>query len=129
MVMKAATQSCSGKKFFLKSWQNSWETPVKKPVFSKIESQKSVTLPNKNSFASILQGPYPYPELLLRFMIPRAPILSEHLILMAASVINTSGILTFHWSKISDLLKWPINLRNLITSNFLFPIWLWKKLD
>ena len=35
---------------------------------------------------------------------------------MAASVVNTVGILTFHWSKISGLLKQPVDLRNLITS-------------
>ena len=40
----------------------------------------------------------------------------EHL-LMAASVVNTVGNLTFHWSKkMSGSLKRPIDLRNLITS-------------
>ena len=36
---------------------------------------------------------------------------------MAASVVNTAGNLTFHWSqKMSGSLKRPVDLRNLITS-------------
>ena len=40
---------------------------------------------------------------------------SEHL-LMAASVVNTVEVLKCCWSKISGLLKWQADLRNLITS-------------
>ena len=39
----------------------------------------------------------------------------EHL-LMATSVVNTIGNLTFHWSIKSGSLKRPVDLRNLITS-------------
>ena len=35
---------------------------------------------------------------------------------MAASAVNSVTNLTFHRSKISDLLKRPVDLRNLITS-------------
>ena len=111
--MKAATQSCSGKKVLSKFRQNSQEKNTHKKAHSLAKPQAWSLQPYQNRAPPLLpQQAYLGPQL---FYYSKNTHFPEHL-LMAASVENTVGKLMFHWSKkMSGLLKWPVDLRNLIT--------------
>ena len=80
--MKASTQSCSGKMCSQNLGKTLKKHQQRSPFSSKAIGLNPATLPKKSP-----PQPYPAPELfLLHFR-------------MAASVVNTVGNLTFHWSK------------------------------
>ena len=99
--MKAATQSCSGKKVLSKFRQNSKKK--KHPQKSPFSSKATGLQPYQNRAPPLLpKQAYLDPQL---FHYSKNTHFPEHL-LMAASVENTVGKLMFHWSKkMSGLLK------------------------
>ena len=109
--MKAATQSCFGKKVLSKFRQNPQKAPAKDPFSSKATGLKSATLPKKSHPKAYLGPELFYYVLEFQKHPFSSTLLNCCFCIKYYRKLNISLV-----KKMSGLLKRPVDLRNLITT-------------